>query len=124
MHRSHESDEEALAGPQPPPAESDNDYRQPEYRQGDHHHDSSVEDSDGQTGETVGERTNHFGSSIADFGRSVVHRTTRVFQTVGGWFQEKFTGRNTIDPKHGQDEDDEQSSDPYSRPVNPEPPQR
>jgi hypothetical protein len=43
---------------------------------------------------------------------------------VGGWFQEKFTGRNTIDPKHGQDEDDEQSSDPYSRPVNPEPPQR
>src|SRR6201987_5869043 len=121
--RSHESDEEALAGPQPPPAESDNDYRQPEYRQGDRHHDSSFEDSDGQTGETVGERTNHFGSSIADFGRSVVHRTTRVFQTVGGWFQEKFTGRNTIDPKHGQDEDDEQSSDPYSRPVNPEPPQ-
>jgi hypothetical protein len=54
-----------------------------------------------------------------------VHRTTRVFQTVGGWFQEKFTGRNTIDPKRGQDEDDEQplSSDPYSRPVNPEPPQ-
>ena len=122
--RSHESDEEALARPQPPPAESDNDYRQPEYRQGDRHHDSSVEDSDDQTGETVGERTNHFGSSIADFGRSVVHRTTRVFQTVGGWFQEKFTGRNTIDPKHGQDEDDEQSSDTYSRPVKPETPQR
>jgi len=122
--RSHESDEEALARPQPPPAESDNDYRQPEYRQGDRHHDSSVEDSDDQTGETVGERTNHFGSSIADFGRSVVHRTARVFQTVGGWFQEKFTGRNTIDPKHGQDEDDEQSSDTYSRPVKPETPQR
>jgi len=122
--RSHESDEEALARPQPPPADSDNDYRQPEYRQGDRHHDSSVEDSDDQTGETVGERTNHFGSSIADFGRSVVHRTARVFQTVGGWFQEKFTGRNTIDPKHGQDEDDEQSSDTYSRPVKPETPQR
>jgi len=122
--RSHESDEEALARPQPPPAESDNDYRQPKYRQGDRHHDSSVEDSDDQTGETVGERTNHFGSSIADFGRSVVHRTARVFQTVGGWFQEKFTGRNTIDPKHGQDEDDEQSSDTYSRPVKPETPQR
>jgi hypothetical protein len=122
--RSHESDEEALAGPQPPPGGSGNDYRQPECREGDRHHDSSVEDSDDQTGETVGERTNHFGSSVVNFGRSVVHRTTRVFQTVGGWFQEKFTGRNTIDPKHGQDEDEEQSSDPYSHPVNPEPPQR
>ena len=122
--RSHESDEEALAGPPPPPVESGNDYRQPEYREGDRHRDSSVEDSDDQTGVTEGDRTNHFGSSIADFGRSVAHRTTRIFQTVGGWFQERFTGRNTIDPKHGQDEDDEQSSDSYSRPVNPEPPQR
>jgi len=120
---SHGSDEEFVAGPQPPPAESGNDYRQPEYREGDHH-DSSVEDSGEQTGETVGERTNHFGASVVNFGRSVVHRTTRIFQTVGGWFQEKFTGRNTIDPKHGLDEDDERSSDPYSRPVNPESPQR
>jgi len=122
--RSHESDEEALAGPPPPPVESGNDYRQPEYREGDRHRDSSVEDSDDQTGVTEGDRTNHFGSSIADFGRSVAHRTTRIFQTVGGWFQERFTGRNTIDPKHGQDEDDEQSSDSYSRPVNPQSPQR
>ena len=124
VHRSHESDEEALAGPPPPPVESGNDYRQPEYREGDRHRDSSVEDSNEQTGETVGERTNHFGASVVNFGRSVVHRTTRIFQTVGGWFQEKFTGRNTIDPKHGLDEDDERSSDPYSRPVNPESPQR
>ena len=122
--RSHESDEEALARPQPPPAESGNDYRQPEYRGGDNHHDSSVEGSGNQTGETFGERTNRFGSSVANFGRSVVHRTTRIFQTVGGWFQEKFTGRNTIDPKHGQDEDDEQSSDSDGRPLNPEPSQR
>ena len=65
-------------------------------------------------------------NSVADFGRSVAHRTTRIFQTVGGWFQEKFTGRNTIDPKHGQNEDDDEQngSDPYSRPVNPEPPER
>jgi hypothetical protein len=127
--RSHESDEEALTGPQPPPAEAGNDssnYSQPEYRERDHHHDSSIEDSDDQTGETLGERTNHFGASVVNFGRSVVHRTTRVFQTVGGWFQEKFTGRNTIDPKRGEDEDADQpsSSVRYSRPVDPEPPQR
>ena len=59
---------------------------------------------------------------VVHFGQKVVHRTTRVFQTVGGWFQEKFTGRNTIDPKHGQvDEDDDDNEDqpppvPYSRP--------
>jgi hypothetical protein len=126
-HRSHGSDEEVLAGAQAPPGESGNEspnYSQPEYRERDHHHDSSVEDSDDHTGETVGERANRYGASVVNFGRSVVHRTTRVFQTVGGWFQEKFTGRNTIDPKHGQDEDDEQSSDPYNRPVNPESPQR
>jgi hypothetical protein len=125
--RSHPSDEEALAGPPPssigtdrPPA----DYYQPEYR--DRHHDSSDEDSDEHAGETAGERANHFGASVVNFGRSVTHKTTRIFQTVGGWFQEKFTGRNTIDPKRGQDDDDEQSrsSHPYSRPVNPEPPQR
>jgi hypothetical protein len=121
--RSHQSDEEALAeppsaptGPDRPPA----DYRQPEYQ--DRHRYSSDEGSDEHL--PITERANRFGASVADFGRSVVHRTTRVFQTVGGWFQEKFTGRNTIDPKRGQDEDNEQPppSDPYSRPVNPEPP--
>jgi hypothetical protein len=125
--RSRPSDEEALAGPPPSSGESGPppaDYRQPEYR--DRHHDSSAEDSDEHAGETAGERANRYGASVVHFGRSVAHKTTRVFQTVGGWFQEKFTGRNTIDPKRGQDADDEQSpsSDPYSRPVNPEPPQR
>jgi hypothetical protein len=123
-HRSHESDEAVLARPQPPPTETGNDYRQPEYRGANNHHDSSVENSDDQTGETPGEPTNRYGSPVVNFGRSVVYRTTRIFQTVGGWFQEKFTGRNTIDPKHGQDEDDEQSSDSQSHSVNPEPPQR
>ena len=121
--RSRQSDEEALAGPPPASGESERppaDYREPEYR--DRHHDSSVEDYDEHI--PAGERANRFGASVVNFGRSVAHRTTRIFQTVGGWFQEKFTGRNTIDPKHGRDEEDEQppSSDPYSRPVNPEPP--
>jgi len=116
-----------LTEPPPPsggPAHPPEDFRQPEYR--DHHYDSSSEDSGEHNGETVSERANRYGASVVNFGRSVVHRTTRVFQTVGGWFQEKFTGRNTIDPKHDQDEEDERppTSDPYSRPVNPEPPQR
>jgi hypothetical protein len=117
------SDAEALAGPPPPPVSGDGnppaDYRQPEYQ--DRNDGVPEGDSDDHSGETAGERANHFGSSVAQFGQTVVHRTTRVFQTVGGWFQEKFTGHNTIDPKHGQNDDDEQepSEDPYNRPVQP-----
>ena len=114
------SDAEALAGPPPPPANGEvnppPDYRQKEA--------SSEDDSDGHTGETVGERANRYGSSVVQFGQGVVHKTTRVFQTVGGWFQEKFTGHNTIDPKHGQDDDGDQQEPPadsYSRPVTPAP---
>jgi hypothetical protein len=122
--RSHQLDEEVLAGPPPPTSAPDHpgaDYRQRDDR--DRHHDSSIEDSVEHL--SAGERANRFGASVVNFGRSVAHRTTRIFQTVGGWFQEKFTGRNTIDPKHGQGDQDEQSpsSDPYSRPVKPEPPQ-
>jgi hypothetical protein len=120
------SDAEALAGPPPPVNGEVNppaDYRQPGYE--DRNDPSSEGDSDEHTGETVGERANRYGSSVVQFGQTVVHKTTRVFQTVGGWFQEKFTGHNTIDPKHGQDSDnDEQDSsgDPYSRPVQPRDP--
>ena len=121
------SDADALAGPPPPPVSGDvnppADYRQPEYQ--DRNNGSSEGDSDDHSGETVVERANHYGSSVAQFGQTVVHKTTRVFQTVGGWFQEKFTGHNTIDPKHGQDDDNneqEPSEDPYSRPVQPRDP--
>lgn len=125
--RSHQSDQEVLTEPPPPsggPVRAPDDYRRPEYR--DHPDDSFAEDSGEHTGESISERANRYGASVANFGRSVVHRTTRVFQTVGGWFQEKFTGRNTIDPKRGQDEDDEgpSTSDADRNPVNPEPPQR
>ena len=119
-----QSDSEALAGP-PPPANGDvkppSDSRQPEYQD---QRDTSEGDSDEHTGETVRDRANRYGSSVVQFGQTVVHKTTRVFQTVGGWFQEKFTGHNTIDPKHGQDDDsDEQDSpgDRYSQPVTPPP---
>ncbi|HSZ27621.1 MAG TPA: hypothetical protein VK768_05500, partial [Chthoniobacterales bacterium] len=67
------SDAEALAGPPPPPANGEvnppPDYRQKEA--------SSEDDSDGHTGETVGERANRYGSSVVQFGQGVVHKTTR-----------------------------------------------
>ncbi len=93
--RSH-SDSEALAGP-PPPVNG-------EYQD----HSNVGTDSDNHTGETLGARANRYGASVLQFGQTVAHKTTRVFQTVGGWFQEKFTGRNTIDPKHGQNDDSDE----------------
>ncbi len=143
QQRPQHSEDVALAGPStsgnqqqsgPPVA-----YQQPETQE--RKYDSAGSDSAGQSGGTVGERANRYGAAVKQFGQKVAYRTTRVFQTVGGWFQEKFTGRNTIDPKHGQpddeDEDDDnndqppppsvpynrpaQPSDPYSRPVTPVP---
>jgi hypothetical protein len=115
-------DAAALAGPTPlaygdsnPPGN----YRQPTSSE------ASEGDGDSHSGETAGERVNRYGSSVVQFGQKVVHKTTRAFQTVGGWFQEKFTGHNTIDPKHGQDDEDDQqepTTDPYSRPVEPRDP--
>ncbi|MBV8142096.1 MAG: hypothetical protein JOZ60_08635 [Verrucomicrobia bacterium] len=129
-----QSDAEALAGP-PPPVNGDAnppaDYRSPEYQD---RGDLSQGGSDEHPRETIRDRANRYGASVAHFGKTVVHRTTRIFQTVGGWFQEKFTGRNTIDPKHGQDDDSDQQEpsedqysrstqphDPYSQPVTPPP---
>jgi hypothetical protein len=121
------SDSDALAAPPPPENGNVNppaDNRPPDYQ--DRKDASSEDDYDAHTGETAGERANRYGSSVLQFGQTVVHRTTRVFQTVGGWFQEKFTGHNTLDPKHGQDDDSDQrepsSEQPYSRQVQPHDP--
>ncbi len=124
------SDSEALAGP-PPPIDNANpppDYQDRKYSS------SGNDDSEDHSGETVGQRANRYGASVVRFGNKVVHKTTRAFKTVGGWFQEKFTGQNTINPNHGQeDEEDEDESpserysrpapshDPYSQPVTPPP---
>jgi hypothetical protein len=125
--RQRRSDEGALAGPPTsgnPDGRAPADYRQPASQ--DQKYESADEDSAEQPGGTVGERANRFGAAVVRFGQKVVHRTTRVFQTVGGWFQEKFTGRNTIDPKHGQVDDDDDNDEPppppYSRPVQPSDP--
>ncbi|HYY31582.1 MAG TPA: hypothetical protein VE860_26805 [Chthoniobacterales bacterium] len=122
------SDAQLLNEPPPPPedvrppaADTSPDYRDRNYASSDYQ-------SDDQGGGSLSERANRFGASVVQFGQNVAHRTTRIFQTVGGWFQEKFTGRNTIDPKHGQDEDEssaepDYSRDQYSKPVTPEPPE-
>jgi hypothetical protein len=125
------SDYQALN--EPPPPQTSEDVRPPTDNGAD-----SNEDSGDYSGGSISDRANRFGASVAQFGHDIVHRTTRVLQTVGGWFQEKFTGRNTIDPKHGQDDgdnnnDDDQApqqdqydrpvqpSDPYNKPVTPAP---
>jgi hypothetical protein len=122
-----EPDAQVLNEPPPPPedvrpptADTAPDYNDRNYA-------SSDNQSDDQGGGSISERANRFGASVVQFGQGVAHRTTRIFQTVGGWFQEKFTGRNTIDPKHGQDDDEysgepDYSRDPYSKPVAPGPP--
>jgi hypothetical protein len=129
------SDYEALNEPPPaqPPPQTGEDVRPPRDDSA-----YSNEDSGDSGGGSISDRANRFGASVAQFGHDIAHRTTRVLQTVGGWFQEKFTGRNTIDPKHGNDDgdydngDDQmpdqdhydrpvQPSDPYNRPVTPEP---
>jgi hypothetical protein len=120
------SDAEVLAEPPPPPTGDVNpptDDRQPGYQ--DRKYTSSEDGSDVHAGETAGERVNRYGSSVVQFGQKVVHKTTRAFQTVGGWFQEKFTGHNTIGPKPAPDDDDDQQeppADPYSQPVQPRDP--
>jgi hypothetical protein len=116
------SDEEALAGT---PTNGGRDSRPPaDYRPPD----AAVDDPGEPSAGTVADRANRYGAAVAHFGQNVAHRTTRVFQTVGGWFQEKFTGRNTIDPKHGQpDDDDDDNNDrppappsvPFDRPGQP-----
>ena len=129
------SDAEVLAGP-PPPVNGDLnppvDHRQPEYQ--DQKPASSSDDYDVHAGETAVQQANRYGASVVQFGHTVVRKTTQAFQTVGGWFQEKFTGHNTIDPRRAQGGDNSQeessadrssqpgpSHDPYNQPVTPPP---
>jgi hypothetical protein len=72
---------------------------------------------------SVAGRANRFGSSVARFGRKVWHKTERAARKVGGWFQEKFTGQNTLEePDYEEQSPPAPSSrDPYNQPVRPEP---
>jgi hypothetical protein len=128
------SDAEVLAGP-PPPVNGDLnpplDHRQPEYQD---QKGSAADDYDVHAGETAVQQANRYGASVVQFGHTVVRKTTQAFQTVGGWFQEKFTGHNTIDPRRAQEGDNSQEEssadrssqagslhDPHNQPVTPPP---
>jgi hypothetical protein len=146
------SDQDVLAQPspskgaqtyQPPPPA---DYRQPQYQDVPRHQAADdytsgsarpapdnydgryANDSEGQDGESIKRRVNRYGANVYHFGASVVNRTTNTFRKVGGWFQKKFTGEDTVSPIQQNYDSDRynqpvQPSDPYNQPVNPAPPQ-
>ncbi len=138
----HNAANASVYGPRPvPPPDAD---RRPPYREYNAPYPDGVySGSDARTSDTLGEKANRFGASVARLGETVAHRTERVARKVGGWFQEKFTGQNTLDPYHrdtdpryaSPDDDDDDSAnhsgsrrdlrpappprDPYSQPVVP-----
>jgi hypothetical protein len=99
----------------PPPA----DYREPQYQ--DNADARGLDDSDNQAGAaTVGERAHRFGARVADFGEKVLNKTERAARRIGGWFQKRVTGTDTISPPDESDADNP-SAEPDSRPVPPAP---
>jgi hypothetical protein len=82
----------------------------------------SGNDSGSSAGETFGERAHRYGATVADFGEKVLNKTERAARRIGGWFQKRFTGTDTLSPPEEPDEDDssdDSSPDRYSRPVRP-----
>jgi hypothetical protein len=72
-------------------------------------------------GETLSERAHRYGATVVDFGEKVLNKTERVGRRIGGWFQKRFTGRDTISPPDEPDQDDEDDSSAarYNRPIEP-----
>jgi len=117
----------------PPPA----DYRDPKYQDNanarslddsgnysdNYSGNYSGNDSRSSAGETFGERAHRYGATVVDFGEKVLNKTERVGRRIGGWFQKRFTGTDTLSPPEEPDEDDDSaddsSPDRYSRPVQP-----
>jgi hypothetical protein len=148
--RRRTSDQEVLAEPspskgaqtyQPPPPA---DYRQPQYQDVPRHQPADdytsnasqpapdnyngryANDSGSQEGESVKHRVNRYGANVYHFGATVVHRTTNAFRRVGGWFQKKFTGEDTLSPPEQNYDYDQYNqpvkpTEPYNQPVTPSP---
>ena len=81
----------------------------------------SGNDSGNHAGETFGERAHRYGATVAGFGEKVLNKTERIGRRIGGWFQKRFTGTDTISPPEQPDEDDEDdsSANRYNRPIEP-----
>jgi hypothetical protein len=146
--RRRSSDQDVLAAPspskgaqtyQPPPPA---DYRQPQYQDVPRHQPADdytnnsqpapdnydgryANDSGDHEGESIKHRVNRYGATVYHFGTTVVHRTTNTFRRVGGWFQKRITGEDTLSPPEQNDSDQYNQpvppSDQYNQPVTPSP---
>ncbi|HEY0790462.1 MAG TPA: hypothetical protein VGD78_05295 [Chthoniobacterales bacterium] len=88
----------------------------------DHEDDDDNDDADRHPDEPLVNKAHRYGETVAHFGASVVGKTERAARRVGGWFQKKFTGTDTISPESPDNLDaPPTTSDPYSRPVQPVP---
>jgi hypothetical protein len=80
-------------------------------------------ESDDHSGESVSSRANRYGASVVHFGETVADKTVRAARKVGGWFQKKITGQDTLSEEHNDGRDDQSEPppepDPYSQPVKP-----
>jgi len=81
------------------------------------------EDADSHPNEGLINKAHRYGESVVHFGETVVNKTERAARRVGGWFQKKFTGRDTISPDATDSIGNQgpTSADPYSQPVRPVP---
>jgi hypothetical protein len=70
-------------------------------------------------------KAHRYGETVVHFGEEVVNKTERAARRIGGWFQKKFTGQDTISPEATGEVYDQgpASPDPYSQPVRPVPPE-
>ncbi len=116
--------------PEPPPSGYADAVPQPGQTQPvpERYRSSDAESSAGQTvddhaqtgGQSIGDSAKRYGRTVAHFGARVWDKTENAARKVGGWFQKKFTGRDTLSPPSDDNDDsDDQSGDQYSRPVQP-----
>jgi hypothetical protein len=90
-----------------------------------------------QRDESLPEKVHRYGETVVHFGETVANKTERAARRIGGWFQKKFTGQDTISPEatgeayeQGRRSPDSYynypyrsgAPDPYSQPVQPVPP--
>ncbi|MBV8900508.1 MAG: hypothetical protein JOY92_10420 [Verrucomicrobia bacterium] len=104
--RSHYYDQQNAYVQAPPPPPSDSYY------------------GNGAQDEGLVNTVHRYGETVVRFGETVVNKTERAARRIGGWFQKKFTGQDTISPE-ATGETYYQGSvppDPYSQPVRPVPP--
>lgn len=84
---------------------------------------ASYYDNPGQD-EGLINKAHRYGETVVRFGESVVNKTERAARRIGGWFQKKFTGQDTISPEATGETyyQGPVAPDPYSQPVRPVPP--